>query len=112
MAIKFWHILISALFFLNCTGDLHWGNNAIQYTKDLKIYHFGAVNANSAVEFLYNSFPSSPKSVFVTGCSAGAYGSLLWATKIMKHYEKSSPSTLVVQFGDSGMFDTSHLSPS
>jgi hypothetical protein len=100
------------IFIPYCTGDLHWGNNAIQYTKDLKIYHFGAVNANSAVEFLYNSFPSSPKSVFVTGCSAGAYGSLLWATKIMKHYEKSSPSTLVVQFGDSGMFDTSHLSPS
>ena len=86
-----------------CTGDLHWGNNAIQYTKDLKIYHYGGVNANSAMEFLYNRFPAPPKSIFVTGCSAGAYGSMVWAAKIMKHYEAISSNTAVVQFGDSGM---------
>ena len=86
-----------------CTGDLHWGNSVIQYTKSLKLHHYGAVNARSVLNWMYQSLPTAPKVVFVTGCSAGSYASLLWSTDIMKHYESIAAPTKVVQFGDSGM---------
>ena len=75
----------------------------MQYTKSLKLYHYGAVNVRSVLNWMYQSLPTAPKVVFVTGCSAGSYASLLWSTDIMKHYESIAAPTQVVQFGDSGM---------
>lgn len=83
-----------------CTGDLHWGNATVAYLEDTVVRHRGAVNAQSAVEWVLANLPS-PQVLFVTGCSAGAYGSLLWAARLAPIYRPRG--TRVVQFGDSGM---------
>lgn len=83
-----------------CTGDLHWGNNDKTYTRSTGPYtipHRGAINATSALSWAYENVPA-PKQVFVTGCSAGGYGSILWSAHVMAHYSGAS----VVQFSDSG----------
>ena len=84
-----------------CTGDLHWGDNEVQYTESLKIFHTGGRNARVVMDWIYSALPADPELVFVTGCSAGSYGSLMWASHLMNHYKNKS--TKVVQFGDSGM---------
>lgn len=80
-----------------CTGDLHWGN-ATQAYGNLSIEHKGAVNARAALNWVYNHI-QSPEKVFVTGCSAGSYGSIAWAPYLMRQY----PKARVVQMGDSGL---------
>ena len=83
-----------------CTGDLHWGNASVEYMPGVTIQHRGAVNAQSAVEWLKKHLPS-PETLLVTGCSAGAYGSLMWAAKLAPIYVPRG--TQLVQLGDSGM---------
>ena len=85
-----------------CTGDIHWGDKVTTYTsKDGKnkfeINHKGAVNAQAVLSWVYKNF-SKPEKIFVTGCSAGSYGSILWSAHLAKHYSQSK----VYQFGDSG----------
>lgn len=84
-----------------CTGDIHWGDNVKTYTssngKEIKINHKGAVNARVVLDWAYKNI-LKPKKVFVTGCSAGSYGSLIWSAYIAQQYKDSK----VYQFGDSG----------
>ncbi|MBK8255932.1 MAG: pectinesterase [Polyangiaceae bacterium] len=84
-----------------CTGDIHWGNSVTTYGKgtdnEVVINHKGAVNARAVLSWVYENF-SAPEQVLVTGCSAGSYGSALWAADVMHQYPKSD----VLQFGDSG----------
>ncbi len=83
-----------------CTGDIHWGNNVKTYGSGadaFDIHHKGAVNTRAVLAWVYANF-SAPEQIFVTGCSAGSYGSIMWAPHIAEHYPNSS----VVQFGDSG----------
>jgi Pectinacetylesterase len=87
----------SHVFVPYCTGDIHWGNAEAKY-GNLSIQHKGAVNARAALEYVYQKY-TDPSNVFVTGCSAGAYGSALWAPSIMRQY----PKARVAQFGDSGL---------
>jgi len=49
------------------------------------------------LDWVYANF-RAPEQIFVTGCSAGSYGSALWSSHIMEHY----PDSRVIQFGDSG----------
>jgi hypothetical protein len=80
-----------------CTGDLHWGNNTKTYAGATgTVYHRGAVNAAAALSWAYENVPA-PGQVFVTGCSAGGYGSILWSARIMGVYSGAS----AVQFSDS-----------
>ena len=65
----------------------------------MTVHHRGAVNAQAAVDWMLANVPS-PEVALVTGCSAGAYGSLMWATKIAPVYIPRG--TRLVQFGDSG----------
>lgn len=92
----YWHVVVPY-----CTGDIHWGDATATYTAegedDVTIHHRGAVNARAVLGWVYESFPD-PEQVFVTGCSAGSYGSVLWSADVMRHY----PDTRVIQFGDSG----------
>jgi hypothetical protein len=83
-----------------CTGDLHWGNSTITYREGVTIEHRGAVNAQTAVDWLQANLPDAER-IFVTGCSAGAYASIFWAAKIAPFYVPRG--TRIVQFGDSGM---------
>jgi hypothetical protein len=84
-----------------CTGDVHWGNNEKTYDEGtapaVTIKHKGAVNSRAVLDWVYESF-SAPEQVFVTGCSAGAYGAAMWAPHVMDHYKGAR----VTQFGDSG----------
>jgi len=83
-----------------CTGDIHWGDNVATYGSDpntVVINHKGAVNTRAVLDWVYDQF-SAPEQLFVTGCSAGSYGSVMWAPHIAQHY----PDSRVIQFGDSG----------
>jgi hypothetical protein len=83
-----------------CTGDVHWGDATVTYGEGedaITIHHRGAVNARAVLGWLYENVPD-PEHVFVTGCSAGSYGSILWSAHVMEHYSNA----LVTQFGDSG----------
>jgi len=89
-----------------CTGDLHWGNSTIQYSDTLTIRHKGWVNAHAVLNYVRAQIPAPPR-VLVTGCSAGAYGSWLWAQWLSKHYQQNDDAaakeTRIYQMGDSGM---------
>ncbi|WP_438008066.1 pectin acetylesterase-family hydrolase [Sorangium sp. So ce321] len=83
-----------------CTGDIHWGDNTATYGEGdqaVTIQHKGAVNVRAALGWIYENVPA-PEKIFVTGCSAGAYGSILWSAHLREHYKGAS----VVQFADSG----------
>lgn len=84
-----------------CTGDIHWGNNVVEYKptsgKPFKINHKGAVNTRFVLDWIYKRF-SKPETILVTGCSAGAYGSILWSAHIANQYKNSK----IYQMGDCG----------
>ncbi len=80
-----------------CTGDIHWGNSSTEYSDTLTIEHRGAVNTRAVLDWIYANV-DAPEQIFVTGCSAGSYGSLAWSAYLAEHYE----GVPTVQFGDSG----------
>ncbi len=83
-----------------CTGDIHWGDHVATYgegSSAVTVRHKGAVNVRAALDWVYANVPA-PEKIFVTGCSAGAYGSILWSAHLREHYKDAS----VVQFADSG----------
>ena len=92
-----WH----HVFIPYCTADIHWGDNVATYTgpegEMFTVNHKGAVNVRAVLEWLFENF-EAPEDAFVTGCSAGAYGSILWTPQIEQRY----PATDVYQLGDSG----------
>ncbi|HEU4537676.1 MAG TPA: pectin acetylesterase-family hydrolase, partial [Polyangiaceae bacterium] len=82
-----------------CTGDVHWGDNVKTYGAGagaVTIQHKGAVNARAALDWAYAQI-EAPEKVFVTGCSAGGYGSIWWAPQVQSHY----PASKVYHFADS-----------
>lgn len=80
-----------------CTGDIHWGNARHEYAGGVAIEHRGYVNATAALDWVYANF-SDPEEIFVTGCSAGAYGAILHSAYIAEHY----PNATIRVLGDSG----------
>jgi hypothetical protein len=71
-----------------CTGDLHWGNADRAYdgvAAPYTIRHRGARNAAAALAWTFENVPA-PGQVAVVGCSAGGYGSILWAPVVMANY--------------------------
>ncbi len=85
-----------------CTGDIHWGDAVVTYPAtgdypEVTIYHKGFVNASAVMSWIYDHF-AAPEVIFVTGVSAGSYGSLMFAPYLMDHY----PESRAVQSGDSG----------
>lgn len=84
-----------------CTGDIHWGSNEVTYTRPngstFNIHHKGAVNARAVLDWVGENV-TQPEKVFVTGCSAGSYGSVYWAPHIREMY----PESPMIQMGDAG----------
>jgi hypothetical protein len=83
-----------------CTGDIHWGDNVMTYGEGpsaITINHKGAENARAALAWTFANIPA-PEKVFVTGCSAGAYGSIMWSAHVKKQYAEAK----VYQLADSG----------
>jgi hypothetical protein len=84
-----------------CTGDIHWGDNAVDYTlndQTLHMEHRGAVNARVVEKWARDHFVL-PEEVFVTGSSAGAYGAIANAAYHMEH---AWPSSQFSVLGDAG----------
>ncbi|MEM9187784.1 MAG: pectin acetylesterase-family hydrolase [Myxococcota bacterium] len=80
-----------------CTGDIHWGNSFQEYSTGLPIEHRGFVNAQAALDWVYSRY-EMPERMFVTGCSAGAYGAALHSAYIANHY----PNIDMAVLADSG----------
>ncbi len=91
-----WH----HVFIPYCTGDVHIGDARQTYgpgRSEFAIEHRGAVNARTVLEWTFQNV-LQPERVAVTGCSAGAYGSILWSPWIARAY----PEAPLTQLGDSG----------
>ncbi len=88
----------SQVFVSYCTGDVHLGTSDTDYTREdgsiLTIHHRGRVNAQAALDYLYQQFPDASR-LFVSGGSAGAIASPFYAAEIAQHY----PQAAIVQFG-------------
>ncbi|RTG92042.1 pectin acetylesterase-family hydrolase [Thermus scotoductus] len=80
-----------------CTGDLHVGRATVDY-GGFKVHHQGARNALAALEYVFRNH-TNPEKVFVTGCSAGAYGAVFWADKVLSTYKNAK----VAVCGDAGV---------
>jgi hypothetical protein len=82
-----------------CTGDIHWGDSVKTYGMGdtaVTINHKGAINTAAVLDWVYAQFPE-PAKLFVTGCSAGGYGSIFWAPQVQQHYAGAK----VYHFSDS-----------
>jgi hypothetical protein len=88
----------SAVYIPSCTGDVHFGSRVVRYGK-IKVQQFGWVNAQAALRRAYGDF-SNPRTVFITGCSAGSVGSAFHADSIIRRY----PKARIAQLGDSLAF--------
>jgi len=84
-----------------CTGDIHWGDNTQTYTAadgtSTVINHKGFANVSAVMDWIESQF-EKPEKIFVSGCSAGSYGSIMGAAHIHKLY----PDVSLYQLGDSG----------
>jgi hypothetical protein len=83
-----------------CTADIHWGNNTKTYEsgdQDVVIQHKGFVNASAVLDWIQANF-EQPEKIFVSGCSAGSYGSIIGAAHIHELY----PDVPLYQLGDAG----------
>jgi hypothetical protein len=87
-----------------CTADIFLGNRTVTYSvpatdsapeRSTQIQHWGSADADSVMNWVYSHFPE-PSLVFVTGSSAGAIPSPLYASRVAQHY----PNARVVQLGD------------
>ena len=85
-----------------CTADIHIGNSTQTYTnttsgEEFSVQHKGQVNAQAVLDWIYSEF-RAPETILMTGCSAGAYGSISYLPQVRERY----PDAAIYQLGDSG----------
>jgi hypothetical protein len=94
----------SIVFVPYCTADIFLGNRTVTYSapasdtapaRSARIQHLGSAAADSVMNWVYAHF-NDPALVFVTGSSAGAIPSPLYASRLAERY----PNARVVQLGD------------
>jgi len=94
----------SIVFVPYCTADVFLGTHTVAYSapatagnpeRSLQIQHWGRADADSVMNWVFTHF-RAPALVFVTGSSAGAIPSPLYASRVAQHY----PQARVVQLGD------------
>ena len=83
-----------------CTGDVHLGTRQVDYEvtgsgKTISVRHGGGANLEAVLDWVYANI-RDPRTLFVTGVSAGAIPSPVVAEKVARHY----PRARVVQLGD------------
>ncbi len=76
------------IFLSYCSGDVFMGNNTKKYSDDLTIHHKGAVNTKSVLDYVKKTY-KNPKKIALTGCSAGAYGSVYHIPEIAEQFPAS-----------------------
>ncbi len=71
---------MSFVFIPYCTGDVHGGNNVVDYPDasggTQRWHHVGLVNVEAVLPWISAAFPV-PNPIVVSGSSAGGYGALL-----------------------------------
>ncbi len=77
-----------------CSGDVHWGDAVGEDDRGRLIAQRGAPNTVQALQWL-EAQGLAPERVGVMGCSAGAYGALLWAPSVQALYPAASRSLLL-----------------
>ncbi|MCS7218030.1 MAG: pectinacetylesterase family protein [Thermus sp.] len=80
-----------------CTGDLHVGRATVDY-GGFRVHHQGARNVQGVLDYVFRNY-TNPERVFVTGCSAGAYGAVFWADRVLAAYKEAQ----VAVCGDAGV---------
>ena len=88
----------SIVFVPYCTADVFLGTRTVAYSdsgRTLQIQHRGRADVDSVLNWVFARF-REPALVFVTGSSAGAIPSPLYASRVAQHY----PQARVVQLGD------------
>lgn len=70
-----------------CSADVHWGDSESQY-EGRTVQHRGFKNTSAVLAYLYSQV-TAPEHVFVTGCSAGGYGSIYYTPGIREHYPQA-----------------------
>jgi hypothetical protein len=88
----------NVVFIPYCTADVHVGDATVEYVNGLEIHHNGFKNTSAVLDWVYDNF-DAPQEIFITGSSAGAYGSIYHAPFIIDQY----PDARVVQNGDAGV---------
>ena len=92
----------NVIFVSYCTGDIHWGDATVTYlappAAPLTIHHRGAENARVVEKWGREHFVN-PEEVFVTGSSAGAYGTIAAAAFLLRDVYTASRFNVV---GDAG----------
>jgi hypothetical protein len=84
-----------------CTADVFLGSRTVAYStsavpkRSFQIQHWGRVDAERVLGWVFTHF-LDPDLIFVTGSSAGAIPSPLYASRLAQHY----PHAKVVQLGD------------
>lgn len=87
----------TVVFIAYCTGDYHLGTQTVEYGTGT-VEHKGSIAATAALDWTFANYPR-PTDVVVTGCSAGAIGSIYYAPTIARRYR----SARLAQFGDAGI---------
>jgi acetyl esterase/lipase len=87
------------VFVLYCTADVHIGNASITYGEGNRPIHHGGFPNVSAVLRWVAARGFRPRTVVVTGTSAGSYGALFYTVPIARLF----PDASVVLMGDSGV---------
>ena len=86
----------SVVFVPYCTGDVHVGDNAAEYSPELTVQHKGWVNGTAARDYLAENFPDAAQ-VVVVGASAGSMAAPLYAAAISDQL----PDAQITVFADS-----------
>ncbi|MFO0746009.1 MAG: pectin acetylesterase-family hydrolase [Myxococcota bacterium] len=71
-----------------CTGDVHWGNATHEYNASLTVNHRGFANTMAVLDWTKDRYPD-PDVIFITGCSAGAYGAIGYASWVAERWPKA-----------------------
>lgn len=90
-----YHVFVSY-----CTADVHLGDSTETYETadgETVVQHNGQNNVGAVLEWVGLEF-GGPEAIFVTGCSAGAYGAALYTPRLAARYPDADVTTL----GDCG----------
>jgi hypothetical protein len=90
---------VNFVFVPYCTGDIHAGNNVMDYGSAGTVHHTGATNTAAFVEAMHQAFPAAAN-VWVTGSSAGGFG----ATMNFHRFTGAWPAASVHLLQDSSPF--------
>lgn len=83
----------SVVFVPYCTGDVHIGNNVMEYSDTVTVRHKGFVNGSAAFEHLADRFPSASR-ILVSGESAGSIPSPLFGGLMADRYPDADITVL------------------